>query len=273
MAYFTTSDGCKLYYEEHGTGEHLIFVHGWTANALFFAGQVEHFSKNYHVIVYDGRGHGRSDRGEITERHMCLSRLAEDLHELIEGLGLAEDKVNVVGWSMGVATLLMYTRKFGNEHMKKMCFIDMTPKVRNDEEWDLGLYTIEDSFRFLATAVENWDVAAEEFLPLALVKGAPRDTDDFKLALDAMCANTPHIMVFLWISIFSEDFRPVLKDITVPVLLTYSGDGLICTPATGEYMAANIKDSKLVIFPNCGHGLFMDNPAMFNAELEAFLAE
>ncbi|MDR1573380.1 MAG: alpha/beta hydrolase [Clostridiales Family XIII bacterium] len=271
MSYFTTSDNCKIYYEERGTGEPLIFIHGWTCTAAFFNNQIEYFSKSRRVIAYDARGHGRSDRGEITERNMRLSRFAEDLHELIEHLGL--EKADLVGWSMGTSTLLAYVRQFGCQYVNKMCMIDMGPKLLRDDEWPLGLSTPEEVLKLMTMAVKDWNIAAEAFLPNALVKGCPRDTDYYRMSLAEMQNNTPHVMVFAYLAIAAEDFRPVLKDITVPVLLTYAGDGLICTPAHGEYMKENIKNSKLVIFPGCGHGLFFDNPDKFNTELDTFLAE
>ncbi|MDR1246701.1 MAG: alpha/beta hydrolase [Clostridiales Family XIII bacterium] len=271
MPYFTTSDNCKIYYEESGTGEHIVFIHGWTATAAFFKSQTDYFSNKYHVIAYDARGHGRSDRGEITERNMRLSRLAEDLHELIESLGL--NKVNLVGWSMGTSTLLAYVRAFGCQYVNKICLIDMTPKVVSDNEWKLGTLDAKQTIDFLALAVQDWDLASDFFLPLALVNGFPKDSERYRLALAEMRSNTPHAMIYFYIAIASEDFRPVLKDITVPVLLTYSGNGLLCGPAHGEYMAQNIKNSKLVVFPDCGHGLFMDDPVKFNTELETFLTE
>ena len=118
MAYFTTKDNCKIYYEEHGSGEPLIFIHGWSCNHKFFKYQTEEFAKKYRVILYDFRGHGKSDRSEITERGMNLNRFAADLHELIEYLELEE--VNVVGWSMGTSTLLAYAREFKCQYIKKM---------------------------------------------------------------------------------------------------------------------------------------------------------
>jgi pimeloyl-ACP methyl ester carboxylesterase len=43
MSYFTATDGCKLYYEEHGAGEHLLFIHGWSCNTTFFEKQIAYF--------------------------------------------------------------------------------------------------------------------------------------------------------------------------------------------------------------------------------------
>jgi pimeloyl-ACP methyl ester carboxylesterase len=149
----------------------------------------------------------------------------------------------------------------------------MTPKIANEGEWTLGSFSREEIFSLLEMGVQDWNIASEFFLPYALTKGTPTDTEEFRLALQDMQGNTPHIMIFLWIALTAEDFRPVLKDITVPTLLAYSGDGLICTPAVGEYLAQRIENSKLVIFPGCGHGLFMDDPVKFNSELETFLKE
>ena len=274
MSFFTTTDGCKLYYEEHGTGEHLLFIHGWSCNAGFFEKQIAHFSKKYHVIVYDLRGHGRSDRGEATERNMTLTRFAEDLYELIEGLRL--DKVHLVGWSMGTSTLFAYVRKYGCKYANKLCMIDMTPKLLIDDEWKLGTFgtfTHKDNLDFLAMIAKDWDAAAAYFIPTIFALGFSEESELFKWTLAEAKKNSPHVMICMWIAMSSEDFRPVLADITAPTLLAYGGDGVLHFKAHGEYMAEHIKNSKLVFFKGCGHSPFLEDPDGFNAELDAFLAE
>ena len=92
MSNFKASDGCEIFYDVKGTGEPLVFVHGWSANSDIFAHQVEHFSKSYRVVVYDFRGHGRSDRrSEITEHNMTMERNATDLLELMDHLKIDKD--------------------------------------------------------------------------------------------------------------------------------------------------------------------------------------
>lgn len=273
MAFFTTSDGCKIYYEEHGAGEPLIFVHGWSCNHNFFKYQTEEFAKRYRVIVYDLRGHGQSDRGPITERNMNLKRFAADLHELIEHLDAKQ--ANVVGWSMGTSTLLAYVREFKCEYLQKMCFIDMTPKLLNDAEWKLGQsgsFTQEQNLMFLALLGSSWEAAANMFVSNIFAKGYDKNAAEYKWALSQALDNVPHCMTNMWIAMAYEDFRAVLPTIQIPVLLAYSGDGLIYGPAHGEYMKERLGgESRLVIFPGCGHGLFLENPKKFNAELADFL--
>lgn len=181
MAYFTTKDNCKIYYEEHGSGEPLIFIHGWSCNHKFFKYQVDEFAKKYRVILYDFRGHGQSDRSSLTERGMNLNRFAADLHELIEHLELKE--VNVVGWSMGTSTLLAYAREFKCQYIKKMCFIDMTPKLLNDDEWKLGqscTFDMDQNLQFMAALAVSWEFAAKLFIPNVFAKGYDQEKDEFK---------------------------------------------------------------------------------------------
>jgi pimeloyl-ACP methyl ester carboxylesterase len=274
MAIFTTTDKCKLFYEEHGSGEPLILVHGWSCSSVVFKDLIETFSKSYHVINYDLRGHGKSDRGEITERNMNLTRFAEDLHELIEYLKL--DSVNIVGWSMGTSTLLAYVRSFGCQYVKKFCFIDMTPKLLCDDEWKLGQscnFYQEDNLGFLALIAKDWNEAVEAFCPNCFAKNFDLSSPLYVATKKMIADNTPHCMAYMWIAMASEDFRPQLEQIRVPVLLAYSGDGLLYFQVHGEYMRDHIKNSKLVLYPGCGHGLFLEDPKKFTASLDAFLQE
>lgn len=67
-----------------------------------------------------------------------METLAEDLHELIQGLGLTD--VTLLGWSMGAGAVLTYVRLFGCENLKRIILCDMTPRKFNGDQWKLGLY-------------------------------------------------------------------------------------------------------------------------------------
>lgn len=178
---------------------------------------------------------------------------------------------------MGTSTLLAYAREFKCQYIKKMCFIDMTPKLLNDDEWKLGqscTFDMDQNLQFMAALAVSWEFAAKLFIPNVFAKGYDQEKDEFKWVFNEALDNTPHCMLNMWIAMAIEDFRNVLPTIKVPVLLAYSGDGLLYTPAHGEYMRENLGgDSKLVIFPGCGHGLFLEDPEKFNSELAQFLEE
>ncbi len=83
--------------------------------------------------------------------------------------------------------------------------------------------------------------------------------------------NIPHVMSSMWMAMALGDYRDVLPAIDVPAFLPYSNGGDMYNRKHGEYMHENIKNSTLVIFEDCGHSLFLEDPIKFNAEYENFL--
>lgn len=274
MPYFVTDDNNHIYYEDQGSGEPLVFIHGWTCSRRYFKYQVPEFSKKYRVITYDLRGHGDSDRSERTETGMSLDRFATDLHQLIDYLGLKN--VNLCGWSMGTSTLLNYVRLFGCDNAKSLCFIDMTPKLLTDDEWMLGQacdFNIQANLEFSEVVANNWPLACQLFMPLVFCKDYDQNSETFKWAMQQALNNTPHCMLAMWLAMAVNDYRDVLPAISVPVFLAYSGDGLLYSPKHGEYMKEHIPNATLDIFPGCGHALFVENPEKFNSDYGAFLSK
>ena len=137
MSYFTLKNGENLYYETHGTGEKtIVMLHGWTTTHEVFEPVISEISKHARCIVYDHRGHGKSK--DANSEHVTMDTLAEDLHEIILGLGLHD--ITLLGWSMGAGVVLNYTRLFGCEEIGRIILCDMTPRQMNDDDWKLGLY-------------------------------------------------------------------------------------------------------------------------------------
>lgn len=90
-------NGTRIHYELRGeAGPVLVFAHGGAADATQWDAQVAEFASGYRVLAYDSRGHGRSD---VPEEGYALEVLTEDLHALLEHLGL--ERACVVGLSMG----------------------------------------------------------------------------------------------------------------------------------------------------------------------------
>jgi len=94
----------KIYYEEYGEGEPLIFLHGNNGSIEDFYQQIPFFAKQYHVIAIDTRGQGRST--DLTNTPYTYETFANDLYQVIQKLNLK--KVNLVGWSDGGNTALIF---------------------------------------------------------------------------------------------------------------------------------------------------------------------
>lgn len=269
MPYIAVADGFKIYYEDKGEGKPVVLLHGWSSNRLRYGFTVPEISEKFRVITYDHRGHGVSDRPEYG---LSMRRLAGDLEELMSKLELKE--VTLVGWSMGAHVLFEYTKTFGTGRLEKAVIVDMSPKLINEDDWNMGLYhgdfDHKSNLEVLGSMCEDWDEFAEKFIKEA----APGLTKyEFKLALKDAKTNTPHVMYALWIAMTMADYRGVLSNIDVPTLIMYGEESTLYSSQTAYYMGERIPSSRIMKFENCSHMLVLEKPAEFNKALEDFILE
>ncbi|MEY8416641.1 alpha/beta hydrolase [Tissierella praeacuta] len=267
MSFFITSDNVNIYYEIKGEGFPIIFIHGFTDNHNCFRIQQRVLSKKYKVITYDLRGHGISEK---VDYGLNLERFALDLRELIDYLEL--EGVMLVGWSMGVSIIFEYINLFGLENISKICIIDKSPKVINDSNWNFGLYhgkyNMEDALKDLKLIKNNWMDFAEKFIK---VMAPYLNENQFKIAMDKMNKNSPHVMYSMWKSMIEKDYRAILDKINVPTLIIFGEKSTFYSIDTANYICSNICNSKIVVFENCTHLLVNENSIKFNSIIEEFI--
>ncbi|HWO96154.1 MAG TPA: alpha/beta hydrolase [Bacillus sp. (in: firmicutes)] len=167
MPFFMTDDDVNIYYRVKGEGTPIIFIHGWLSNHKFFFRQEQSLSAKLKIVTFDLRDHGKSGRGK---NDLTLHRFALDVKQLMEHLDL-RDAV-IFGWSMGASVFFEYVKSFGTSRLSKACIIDMSPKLINEEDWDMGLYhgtyTHEDNAKDLSMIRENWLDFVSIFMKRAL---------------------------------------------------------------------------------------------------------
>lgn len=270
MAYFLVDDNAKLFYEVTGEGEKtIVFIHGWSAHHLFFKKQIPELEKKYKIVNYDLRGHGLS---EVTENGYTIKRYARDLKNLIDFLDLKD--VILVGWSMGTHIIFDYIRQFGCDNLSKFVIIDMTPKLITDDEYKTGLYgkfSMGDNLETLRIMNDNWADFVKAFVPGIYAKSGCRNEEDLKWNFEEAYKNSATVMTRMWISMSAQDYRDVLPKITIPTLITFGEESCLYNKDNSEYLNKMIKDSKLVGFPKCGHGLHIEDSEKFNKELKDFI--
>jgi non-heme chloroperoxidase len=130
VGHVTTSDGVSLYYLEAGSGKPILMIPGWSQTAEQFKHQITGLSDRYRVIAVDMRGHGESEKPEFGYK---ISRLAKDVHDMIEALDL--DEVNILGHSMGSSVIWNYYDLFGPERLSKLLLIDQMPMITSNPAW------------------------------------------------------------------------------------------------------------------------------------------
>lgn len=270
MSEFKLKNGMKLYYEDHGSGQPVIMMHGWTSSHEIYSAPVELLKGKGRFIIYDHRGHSGSK--EANKEHTTMETLASDLNEIIEGLKLSD--VTLLGWSMGSGVAMNYVRIYGCSALKQIILCDMTPKQINDDEWKLGLYrgnyTEEDMKREEGQKPLR---LYQQFVVGAIPK--LRKIPGFLLRpkLKKLLAKCDEgVISSLATSMKSQDNRDVVGMITVPLTYFYPEPGSLFAPELAEWYKSKAKvPFKSAAFPDSSHMFIAEHPEMFAKELEKLL--
>jgi non-heme chloroperoxidase len=271
----TIKDGTKIFYKDWGSGQPIVFHHGWPLSADDWDAQMMFFlSKGYRVIAHDRRGHGRSTQ---TFAGNEMDTYAADVAALVAQLGL-ENAIHV-GHSTGGGEVARYVARYGGGgRVAKVALIGAVPPVMvKSKRNPIGLpIEVFDGFR--AALVANraqfyFDVASGPFYgynrPGAKVSQGVIEN----WWRQGMAGGIkPH---YDCIKAFSEtDFTEDLKKIEVPTLVMHGDDDQIVPIGASAPMSAKLlKKSTLRIYQGLGHGMCTVNPDVINADLLAFIRD
>jgi pimeloyl-ACP methyl ester carboxylesterase len=288
MPFFTADDGVRLHYQTGGFGKPVLLIHGLTASSLFFRKQIPELAKRFQVIAPDLRGHGLS---ESSIDHLTIRRLAQDLRQLIDHLKLSG--TSLIGWSMGAHVIFEYIRNYSCAGIEKILIIEMAPRLMKSEDWRLGLPGIisrkqgdfghEDNLYLLSVMLDDWQaysrVVAQRILNKSLYNekmefNAEADfkgKEDLGWLYEEARKNNASVIAAFWIAMAVQDYRPVLKQISVPCLLVYGTESNYYPAENYDYMQKQIPDARVVAFEGCGHALHIQDPELFNRVAMDFL--
>ncbi|MDE2134919.1 MAG: alpha/beta hydrolase [Alphaproteobacteria bacterium] len=256
---------------DQGTGAPLLLVHGWALHGGFFLPQIQALCQRFRVIVPDLAGHGRSSRaaGPFTIR-----RLADDLHALLERLGVSD--VLAVGWSMGAMVLWDLMARHGAERFGGLAVEDMTPRILNAPGWQFGLsggYDGEADKHFQSAMRRDWAGHVAAFAPRICARGLQKERSALiERAAVEMAANAAGAMADLWASMVAQDYRTALRSIPVPALIAHGALSQLYPAQTAEYLSAQIPNAHRIVFPRSGHAPHLEEPERFNLAIEEFAA-
>lgn len=288
MAFLTTDDGVRLYYEISGTGAPVLLIHGLTASSVFFKKQIPALSQQFQVVALDLRGHGHS---ETSPDHLTLARLASDLQQLLEELKIA--RASFIGWSMGAQVIFEYIKNYTCQMVEKIIIIDMAPRLLKSADWSFGLPGVfsgkpgdfghKDNLYLLSVMLDNWETYSRVVAQRILNKSLYNEKKEFNAAanfkgkedlpwLYEECKkNKACVIAAFWISMAMQDYRPVLKNIEAPCLLAYGTESNYYPPENYDYMQKQIPNAQVVAFADCGHALHVQNAELFNSVALKFL--
>ncbi len=271
MPTITTKDGTELYYNDWGTGQPVVFSHGWPLSADAFEDQMFHLaSHGYRVIAHDRRGHGRS--GQPWQGN-DMDTYADDLAELTAKLDL-KGAVHV-GHSTGGGEVARFIARHGTARVAKAVLIGAVPPLMLRTAANPGGLPMQvfDDIRanVLADRSKFWRDLSMAFYgynrPGAVVSEGVRES----FWLQGMMVGLP--ASYFCIKAFSEtDQTDDLGKIDVPTLLLHGDADQIVPIANSALLGAKlIRKAELKVIPGAPHGMCTTHKDVINEALLAFI--
>jgi pimeloyl-ACP methyl ester carboxylesterase len=243
-------NGTHIYYKVHGQGPVLLLTHGFSATGDMWRGQIEAFSKKHTLVLWDMRGHGRSDYPEDPAAYSEPLTLA-DMGALLDEVGTGQAIIG--GLSLGGYMSLAFHR-LHPERVRALLIIDTGPGFRKDEAreaWNEKALAAAD--RYEREGLTVLQSASQE-----RANARHRSAEGLARAARGMLTQRDGQVI---------DSLPTIK---VPTLIIAGADDTPFLPAT-DYMALKIPGARKVIIPQAGHAVNIDQPEAFNEAVLSFL--
>lgn len=243
-------DGVKIHYEVHGDGPPLILTHGFSATSAMWADQIEALAQRHTLVLWDMRGHGRSDYPDDPAAY-SEAHTVGDIAALLDAVGAASAIVG--GLSLGGYMSLAFCHAHP-KRVRALLIIDTGPGFRKDdarEAWNARALGIADQFERDGLAVLG---SASRERATAI----HRDASGLARAARGMLTQRDaHVIEHL-------------AAIRVPALVVVGADDTPFLAAT-DHMAAKIPAARKIVIPAAGHAVNIDQPQAFIDAVLPFL--
>jgi pimeloyl-ACP methyl ester carboxylesterase len=271
MPHLSTDDNVRLYYEEVGSGTPIVFVHEFAGDHRSWEPQLRYFARRYRAIAYSARGYPPSDVPEPGKAY-SQARACDDIRCVLDQLKI--DKAHIVGLSMGGLAVL----HFGLSYPERARSLLVAGAGYGSEPGE------REKFRGEATTIADrleregmaWFAEAYAYGPTRVQFEAkdPRGFAEFKRQLAEHSAKGS-IGTQLGVqrerpSLFDLEER--LRALTVPMLIVTGDEDWPCL-VPNIYLKRTCPSAGLLVIPNSGHTVNLEEPGVFNAALADFLAQ
>jgi pimeloyl-ACP methyl ester carboxylesterase len=268
MPHLNTDDGIKLYYEEAGSGHPVVFVHEFAGDHRSYEPQLRYFARRYRCIAFNARGYPPSDVPEDWRRY-SQERARDDIRAVLDALSIA--KAHVVGISMGgfaalhfgfgyadrATALVVAGCGYGAEPDKRQQFQDEATRTAAQIEMR-GMAEVAKTYGIGPTRVQyqNKDPRGFAEFMTQLAEHSTRGSANTQRGVQSRRPS-------LW------DLTEEMKALEVPTLIATGDEDEPCLEPS-LLMKRTIPTAALVVFPNTGHALNLEEPDLFNRTLAEF---
>ncbi len=271
MAHMTTTDGVRLFYEDSGSGQPIVFVHEFSGDYRSWELQVRYFARRYRCVTFNARGYPPSEVPDTVAKY-SQKRAVEDIRDVMDHLKI--DRAHVVGLSMGgfaalhfgiqfpdrARSIVVGGAGFGAEPDKKEQFrreVEMVAK-RFEEEGAEKLAPVYGS----GPGREQFETKDPRGFAEFLTQLGEHSSIGSALTLRGVQAQRPSPF----------DLVPQMEKMTVPTLVIHGDEDRPCL-GTGVLLKRTIPSAGLMVFPKTGHTINLEEPGLFNYALQDFFTQ
>lgn len=253
-----SANAINLYYEVHGDGHPLVFIHGLGSSTSDWESQVPEFSKSYRVITFDLRGHGQSDKPNGPYH---IPMLAADLAGLLQALRIPS--AHLVGLSLGGAVAFQFALDYPAT-VRTLTIVNSGPSLGGTPE-----EARQEIERRVGIVQQLGMRAMGEALAPALFPNSEQATlrETF---VKRWAENDPRAYIEATRSLLGWNVEDQLGTIKCPTLIL-AADQDYTPVATKEAYVKRIPYARLVVIPEAHHATPIEKPEKFNAALKEFL--
>ncbi|CAK1363198.1 unnamed protein product [Cercospora beticola] len=246
--------GVYLYYEVHGTGRPLLLTHGYSSSSEMWRGQVGALSRQFKLIIWDMRGHGKSDYPRDQQAYSEAHTVA-DMSAILDNVCGRGTMAIIGGLSLGGYMSMAFYRMYP-DRVTALLIIDTGPGFKKDSARD-------DWNKYANSTAENFErdgLADLQSQSAERSQDMHRNAKGLALAARGMLAQRDSSVI------------DSLSKIAVPSLVVVGADDKPFIAAS-DYMAKKIPNAKKVVVPNAGHAVNIDQPGAFLEAIKPFLDE
>jgi non-heme chloroperoxidase len=256
-----TAPDTKIFVEDEGEGQPVIFLHGWPLNNRMFHRQKQAIIENgYRYIGIDLRGYGQSDK---PEENYSYNIFASDIQQVIKELELSN--YTIAGFSMGGPVALRFAVKFADKDLKQLFLLGpAAPSFTKRQGYELGMDK-EEVTDLMEALEDDRRSALENFGQNFYYQDVPGDVRAELLELSMQASKQATISSAE--ALRDEDLRDEVGHIHVPVTIFHGKHDAICGFEFAEDLEKRIPNAEIIPFEESGHGLHYEEAEKLNKEM------
>jgi non-heme chloroperoxidase len=261
--------GLRLHVREWGNrhGPSLLLIHGWSQSQMCWGRQTSGpLARRYHIVTFDSRGHGMSEKPLDEGRYLDAQLWADDVAAVMEQTDL--ERPVLVAWSYGGFVVSDYVRAYGEQTIAGVDLVGAAVMLKPPGFDHIGPGLLENATDACGADLPANIAAIQRFL--AACSARPLSPGDWSTAL---CWNMV-VPADVRGALFAReiDADDVLSKLTVPVLVTHGRADAIVLPSMAEHVLEVCDTAEVSWYDGVGHMPFLEDPVRFDRELDGFAA-